>query len=321
MTTVALLAFSGAQSIDIAGPMDVFAEANRFLLPESHYKLEVLGIEQGPLRCSNGVTIVADRHFSEAHDSYDLLLVAGGPELVHREFHEDVYAWLRHATARAQHFGSICSGAFILARAGLLDGKMATIHWNEAHALASVCPTAQIQTDRLYVQDGRLYTSAGVTAGIDLSLYMLTQEKGNEVALNVAKRHVAFMRRTGEVSQFPAYMNPHTQDDSPVAKVQQHVLANLKGDLSISALASVANMSLRNFARIFARDAKVSPAEFVESARMAAAQTMLENTGNPLKKIADVSGFNEPNRMRKVFQRRLGISPRQYRQKFRASGS
>jgi transcriptional regulator GlxA family with amidase domain len=238
MTTVALLAFSGAQSIDVAGAMDVFAEANRFLLPESHYKLEVLGIEHGPLRCSNGIMILADRHFSESHDAYDLLLVAGGPELVHQEFDQDVYAWLRHAAARAQHFGSICSGAFILARAGLLDGKTATIHRNHAHALAAVCPTAHIETDRLYVQDGRLYTSAGVTAGIDLSLYMLTQEKGNEVALNVAKRHAVFMRRGGGQCQFTGYLTPYTQADSPVRQVQRYVLANLKGDLSVSVLVS-----------------------------------------------------------------------------------
>ncbi|WP_223191226.1 GlxA family transcriptional regulator [Paraburkholderia panacisoli] len=320
MTNVALLAFSGAQSIDVAGPMDVFAEANRFLLPESHYKLEVLGIDHGPLRCSNGVTILADRHFSEAHDAYDLLLVAGGPELVHQEFDPDVYVWLRHAAARAQHFGSICSGAFILARAGLLDGKTATIHGNYAHALASVCPTAQIKTDRLYVQDGRLYTSAGVSAGIDLSLYMLTQEKGNEVALNVAKRHEVFMRRAGGLSQFTGYLAPYRQEVSPVTQVQQYVLDNLKGDLSTSALASVAKMSLRNFARVFTRDAKISPAEFVENARMSAARSMLENTRTPLKRIADASGFNDPDRMRKAFQRRLGISPLQYRQKFRAPG-
>jgi transcriptional regulator GlxA family with amidase domain len=318
MTNVALLAFSGAQSIDVAGPMDVFAEANRFLLPESHYKLEVLGIEHGPLRCSNGVTILADRHFSEAHEAYDLLLVAGGPELVHQEFDQDVYDWLRHAAARAQHFGSICSGAFILARAGLLDGKTATIHCDYAHALASVCPTAQIKTDRLYVQDGRLYTSAGVSAGIDLSLYMLTQEKGNEVALNVAKRHVVFMRRAGGLSQFTGYLAPYTQEDSLVTQVQQYVLDNLKGDLSTGALASVARMSLRNFARVFTRDAKIPPAEFVENARMSAARTMLENTRTPLKRIADACGFNDPDRMRKAFQRRLGISPLQYRQKFRA---
>jgi transcriptional regulator GlxA family with amidase domain len=321
MTTVALLAFSGAQSIDIAGPMDVFAEANRFLLPESHFKFEVVGIETGPLRCSNGVTILADRHFSEAHDAYDLLLVAGGPELVHREFEQDVYAWLRRAAARAQQFGSICSGAFILARAGLLDGKTATIHWNHAHALASVCPTAHIKTDRLYVQDGRLCTSAGVTAGVDLSLYMLTQEKGHEVALDFAKRHVVCTRRAGGPSQFTGHPSPYTQEDSPVAQVQRYVLANLKADLSASVLASVAKMSLRNFARVFTRDAKISPAEFVESARIGAARTLLENTTAPVKSIAYAAGFNDPDRMRKAFQRRLGISPLQYRQNLRAPGA
>ena len=296
--------------------MDVFSEANRFLLPESHYKLEILGIEHGPLRCSNGISITADRHYSEVEDAFDLLLVAGGPELVQQEFSEAFYAWLRRATAKARNYGSICSGAFILARAGLLDGKAATTHWNYADALASFCPTAHIEADRLYIQDGRLYTSAGVTAGIDLSLYLLTQEKGPEVALNVAKRLVVFMQRAGGQSQFSPYLTPYAEPHSPVAQVQQYVLANLTEDLSVKVLAGVANMSLRNFARMLARDAKVSPAEFVEGARMDAARAMLERTTTPSKTIAYECGFNDAHRMRSVFQRRFGVSPQQYRHSF-----
>src|ERR1700680_5056023 len=121
MRTVALVVFSGVQSLDVSGPLDVFAEANRFLLPDAHYRLEVVGLEHGPLQCSNGMTIFADRHFSDAHDEYDLVLVAGGPGLVHQEFGEEVYAWLRCASQKSRRFGSICTGAFILARAGLLD--------------------------------------------------------------------------------------------------------------------------------------------------------------------------------------------------------
>ena len=310
MTTVAILAFPDVQSLDVVGPMDVFAEANRFLAPEAHYTLEVLGIEHGPLRCSNGITIPADKHFSEAHDAYDLLLVAGGTELVHREFDEGVCAWLRRAAALARYFGSIRSGAFILARAGLLDGKIATTHRGHAETLASLCRSARIEPDRLCVQDGRLHTSAGFTAGIDVSLRMLTQDKGNEVALNVAHSHMVCMLRAGGQTHFASYSEPN----SPIAKVQEHVFSNLKGDLSVNALATVANMSVRNLFRVFVRDAKISPAEFVENARMEAARMMLESTTACLKKISYECGFNDTDRMRNLFRRRLGISAREYRE-------
>ena len=316
MRTVALVAFSGVQSLDVSGPLDVFAEANRFLLPDAHYRLEVVGLEHGPLRCSNGMTMVADRHFSDAHDAYDLLLVAGGPGLVHQEFSDEIYAWLQRASQKAGRFGSICSGAFILARAGLLDQRTVTTHWNYADALAALCPTARVEADRLYVEDGSLYTSAGVTAGIDLSLYLLTQDEGSEVALNVAKRLVVFMQRAGGQSQFSPYLTPYAEGSSPVAQVQQHVLSNLTGDLSVGVLARVANMSVRTFARVFARDAKIPPAEFVEGARMDAARVMLENTASPLKTIAYECGFKDAHRMRGAFKRRLGISPQQYRLNF-----
>jgi transcriptional regulator GlxA family with amidase domain len=272
MRTVALVAFSGVQSLDVSGPLDVFAEANRFLLPDAHYRLEVVGLEHGPIRCSNGMTIFADRHFSDAHDAYDLLLVAGGPGLVHQEFADEIYTWLQRASRKAQRFGSICSGAFILARAGLLDRRKVTTHWNYSDALTALCPTACVEADRLYVEDGSLYTSAGVTAGIDLCLYLLTRDKGNEVALNVAKRLVVFMHRTGGQSQFSPYLTPYAEGSSPIAHVQQYVLSNLTGDLSVGVLARVANMSVRTFARAFARDAKIPPAEFVEGARMDAAR-------------------------------------------------
>src|SRR5258708_34731524 len=190
------------------------------------------------------MTISADRHFSDAHDAYDLLLVAGGPGLVHQEFDDEIYAWLQRASQKAGRFGSICSGAFILARAGLLDRRKVTTHWNYSDALAALCPTACVEADRLYVEDGSLYTSAGVTAGDDLCLYLLTRDKGNEVALNVAKRLVVFMHRTGGQSQISPYLTPYAEGSSPIAHVQQYVLSNLTGDLSVGVLAAVPNIAL-----------------------------------------------------------------------------
>jgi transcriptional regulator GlxA family with amidase domain len=313
MRTVAVVAFSGVQSRDVCGPLDVFAEANRFLLADAHYRVEVVGLEHGPLRCSNGMTISADRHFSNTHDAYDLLLVAGGPGVVRREFTDEIYAWLKRASRQARCFGSICSGTFILARAGLLDQRMVTTHWSYADELAALCPTARVHVDRPFVEDGNLYTSAGVTAAVDLSLYLLKLHKGSDVALKVAERLVVFMQRAGRKSQSSPHFTPCAEGSSWVAQVQQYVLSNLSGDLSVKVLARVANMSIRTFARTFVRDAKISPAEYVVGARMDAARVMLLGTAIPLKTIAYECGFGNADHMRCVFQRCIGVSPKQYR--------
>ncbi len=314
--TVAVVVFPGVQALDVSGPMDVFAEANGFLPPEAHYRLEVIGVERGWLACSNGLAIQAHWHFSEALERYDLLLCAGGPGLPELDFGDAFHAWLRVASARAGQFGSICNGAFMLARAGLLDGRTVTTHWSDAPALAALCPEARVEADRLYVQDDRLFTSAGVTAGIDLSLYLLSRDHGAQVALKVAKRLVVFTQRSGGQSQFSPYLAPHAEASSPVAQAQQYVLAHLTGDLSIAELARAANMSARNFSRVFTRETQVTPAEFVERARVDAARVMLESGGAPLKTVAYECGFRDAHHMRSVFQRRLGVTPQQFRRHF-----
>ena len=316
--TVAIVVFSGVQALDVTGPMDVFSEANRFLAPDDHYRLEVIGVERGMMPCSNGLSLNAHRHFSAALDAYDLLLVAGGPQLPFMNFGATFDAWLRDACARARRFGSICNGAFILARAGLLDGRTVTTHWDDAPALAALLPGTQVEADRLYVQDGELYTSAGVTAGIDLSLYLLARDHGPEVALSVAKRLVVFTQRSGGQSQFSPFLTPHAEPTSAVALVQLYVLANLTGDLALSDLANAANMSARNFSRVFAKEAKVTPAEFVERARVDAARVLLESTRSPLKTVAYQCGFRDAQHMRSVFNRRLGVTPQQFRRNFTA---
>ncbi|KAA8557751.1 HTH-type transcriptional regulator CdhR [Pseudomonas extremaustralis] len=316
--TVAILIFPGVQSLDVTGPLDVFCEANRFLPPQDHYQMEVIGLGHGTLAASNGLSLQAHRHYSEALQAYDLLLVAGGPQLHFEEFGAPFDDWLRGATARARRFGSICNGAFTLARAGLLDGKTVTTHWNDAAGLARLCPRAQVEADRLYVQDGNLYTSAGVTAGIDLSLYLLAQDHGPEVALSVAKRLVVFTQRSGGQSQFSPFLTPHAETTSAVALVQVYVLANLTGDLTIADLAKAANMSARNFSRVFTREARITPAEFVERARVDAARMMLESSPAPLKTVAYQCGFRDAQHMRSVFNRRLGVTPQQFRRNFAA---
>ena len=316
--TVAIVVFAGVQSLDVTGPMDVFSEANRFLPPQDHYRLDVIGVERGMMPCSNGLSLNAHRHFSEALEAYDLLLVAGGPQLPFMNFSPTFDAWLRDACARAKRFGSICNGAFMLARAGLLERRTVTTHWGDAAALAALYPSTQVDADRLYVQDAELFTSAGVTAGIDLSLYLLAQDHGPEVALSVAKRLVVFTQRSGGQSQFSPFLTPHAEPTSAVALVQLYVLANLNGDLTLADLANAANMSARNFSRVFAKEAKITPAEFVERARVDAARVLLESTHSPLKTVAYQCGFRDAQHMRSVFNRRLGVTPQQFRLNFAA---
>jgi transcriptional regulator GlxA family with amidase domain len=318
--TVALLVFPGVQSLDVSGPLDVFAEANRFLSAEDRYRIDVLGSDDGLLSCSNGLSIQAHRRFSDAADSYDLLLVAGGPDLPNQDHGQELHTWLRDASQRCRRYGSICNGTFLLARAGLLEGRVVTTHWNDAPALAQLCPSTRVESDRLFVQDGALVTSAGVTAGIDLSLFLLAQDHGPEIALNVAKRLVVFTQRAGGQSQFSPYLTPYVEPTSPVAQVQQYVLGHLSEDLSVTVLAGVASMSPRNFSRVFARDARVTPAEFVESARVDMARVMLEASAAPLKGIAYDCGFGDPHTMRDVFKKRFGVTPQQYRQNFGQPG-
>jgi transcriptional regulator GlxA family with amidase domain len=318
MLSVALLVFPGVQALDVFGPTDVFAEANRFLPPDAQYRIELISTERGAIPCSSGLRISADRHFEEVGDQHDLLLVAGGPSLVEQPLQEAAHAWLRAASQRAHRFGSICNGALTLARAGLLDKRIVTTHWNDATTLAAMCPTAQVESDRIFVQDNNLYTSAGVTAGIDLSLYLLAQDHGPEVALNVAKRLVVFVQRSGGQSQFSPYLTPYAEATSPIAQTQQYVLAHLADDLSVGVLASVAKMSKRNFARIFVRDTRVTPAEFVESARIDAARVMLENSTEPFKTIAFRCGMRDADHLRVAFKRKLGTTPQQYRRHFGA---
>ena len=316
--TVAIVAFTGVRSLDVTGPMDVFSMANRFLAPEDSYRLEVIGVERGVLTCSNGLVLNAHRHFSEALQTFDLLLVAGGPQAPFMDFGATFHAWLRDACARGKRFGSVCSGAFILARAGLLEGRTVTTHWDDAAMLATLCPSTQVEADRLYVQDGELYTSAGVTAGIDLSLYLLGLDHGQDVALSVAKRLVVFTQRSGGQSQFSPFLTFHAEPSSAVARVQRYVLDNLTAELTIADLASAANMSVRNFSRVFGKEAKTTAGEFVERARVDAARVILESTRVPLKTVAYQCGFRDARHMRFVFNRRLGVTPQQYRLNFAA---
>lgn len=318
MRTIAILAFPGVQSLDVTGPLDVFAEANRFLSPAAHYAARVLGTVAGPIACSNGMLLQPHARYDAAPDALDLLLVPGGPDLPRSPADGALAAWLRDMARRCARVASVCNGAFLLAHAGLLDGRRATTHWNDVALLSARFPRIDVQPDRIFVRDGDLYTSAGVTAGIDLALHLVHEDHGADVALNVAKRLVVFTQRSGGQSQFSPYLAPYVGDDSILRVVQEHVLAHLDAPLGVAQLAGVAAMSERHFARVFAREAGVTPAEFVERARVDAARGLLERSSQPLKTVAHRCGFGSPARMRAAFLRHLGVSALAYRQHFGA---
>jgi transcriptional regulator GlxA family with amidase domain len=318
MPTVAILAFPGVQALDVMGPLDVFAEANKFLEPPHRYRLTVLGTEPGALVCSNGALLQPHACYRDIDEAPDLLFVPGGRGVSSQPRNDDLSDWLRRMGERTGRVASVCGGAFLLAHAGLLDHRRATTHWNDVPNLSARFPLVAVQPDRIFVRDGPVYTSAGVTAGIDLALHLVYEDHGADVSLNVAKRLVVFTQRSGGQSQFSPYLTPYVGDDTVLRTVQDHVLAHLHAPLTVADLARVAAQSERHFARQFARAAGVTPAEFVERARVDAARALLERSDLPLKTVAHRCGFGAPARMRAAFVRHLGVSAGDYRQHFGA---
>jgi len=317
MKSVAIVLFPHLQSLDVAGPLDVFSEANRFVGQDEGYTIVTIGAAPYPILASNGMPLGAQYDLSDAPLQYDILLVPGGPALPESPEMPHVSAWLHQATPLAGRFGSICTGAFILGHAGLLDGKQVATHWSHAQQLADLFPDAQVQADRIYVRDGAMMTSAGVTAGIDMALALVAEDHGPAIALAVAKRLLVVAQRQGGQSQFSPYLNAPADDESPVARIQRYVMEHIGEPFSVERLAEVVAMSPRSFARVFARDAKVTPAEFVQRARIDAARHLLEGSEMAIKAVAWHCGFGSAARMRLIFSQRLGVTPTQYRDSFR----
>jgi transcriptional regulator GlxA family with amidase domain len=320
LKTLALVLFPGVQSLDVSGPMDVFAEANAFLPPRQHYRLVTIGTTATPIRASNGQLLGADLTLDQAGADYDIVLVAGGPQLWQQQDDGRLSAWLREVARSVPRYGSICTGAYLLGRAGLLDGKRATTHWSDAARLAAEFPLAQVEHDRIHVRDGGLVTSAGVTAGIDLALALVAEDHGQSVALAVAKRLLVLAQRQGGQSQFSPYLPQAPAPDALATVIQRHVMDNLAQPLPVEHLAGVAGMSTRSFARQFVKEMGVTPAEFVQRARVDAARNLLEGSALALKTIAYRCGFGSAARMRLVFAQRFGVTPNQYRDSFRVGG-
>jgi transcriptional regulator GlxA family with amidase domain len=230
---------------------------------------------------------------------------------------EGLIEWIRESGPRARRLASVCSGAFLLARAGLLDGRRATTHWRSCDLLARLYPKVRVEPDPIFVRDGSVYTSAGICAGMDLALALVEEDLGREIALAVAQRLVIFLKRPGGQSQFSAQLRTQLAEREPLRELQSWIAENPGADLTIPALAARVAMSPRNFARVFLREVGTTPARYVEGARVEAARRRLEESDSAIESVADGCGFGTPETMRRAFLRSLRVSPASYRGRFR----
>lgn len=316
--------FPGAQILDVSGPLEVFSTACREIAEAGGetepYTIEVVASEAGAVRTSSGIALVAaGTGDCPTDEEIDTLIVAGGDGTAAALRDLELIAWLRRTSSRARRIASVCSGAFLLAEAGLLDGKRATTHWKSCDLLARLYPKVTVEPDPIFVRDGSTYTSAGVCAGMDLALALVEEDLGRELALAVARRLVIFLKRPGGQSQFSAQLEGQLSERTPLRELQTYALENPAADLTVEALASRTGMSPRNFARVFARDIGTTPARWVERARVESARRRLEESDACVDEVAARCGFGTAETMRRAFVRNLRVNPTDYRGRFRSN--
>ena len=315
---VVIVAFSDVQILDVTGPLEVFSMANRLAGGPPPYDVTVAALKAGAVRTSSGVELVAARSLGQITGPVDTLIVAGG--LGTREAMRDrrLVSWIKRTAPRARRISSVCSGAFLLGEAGLLDGRRVTTHWTACDALQRRFPSARVERDPIFVRDGKVSTSAGVTAGMDLALDLVEEDRGRDLALKVARWLVMFLRRPGGQSQFSVQLSAQLAERHGLRDLQGFIADHLDADLSVSTLAERSRMSPRNFARAFGREIGLTPAAYVEAQRVEGARRLLETTGRSVADIALACGFGRVETMHRAFRRALHVTPGSYRRHFRA---
>lgn len=314
---VVIVAVPPMRTLDVFGPAEVFGDANWLRGGHPAYNVNIISACADRVVSNHlGTPVHTDRTYREYRGPIDTLLVAGcmGPRELH--YQSGFLEWLRMQSARARRFGSICTGAFILAKAGLLDGRRATTHWNWASELAQDYPRVAVDPNPIYIRDGSCYTSAGVTAGIDLCLALVEEDLGRALALRVAQMMVVFLRRPAGQSQFSATLEAQIRERRPLGDVLAWLTDHLRQDLSVDSLARRAAMSPRNFARLFKQELGKSPAKHIEDLRLEAARRQLEASSLSVDEVADACGLASAEVLRRMFQRRLHVTPGQYRAAF-----
>ncbi|ORW14402.1 AraC family transcriptional regulator [Mycobacterium lacus] len=311
---VVIVVFDGVKLLDAVGPAEVFAEANRF---GAHYELEIASVD------GHDVTTSIGTHFAVTTDiasinSADTVLVAGGDQLVGRPIDPALIDAMRTVPTRTRRLASVCTGSFILAQAGLLHGRRATTHWRHTRRLARAFPDVGVEPDAIFVRDGDVFTSAGVSSGIDLALALVELDYGPELVRNVARSLVVYLKRAGGQSQFSVLMEADPPPDSPLRAVTDAVAADPGADHSVTKLASRASLSTRQLTRLFQSELAMTPARYVELVRIDFARAGLE-AGRSVAETARLAGFGSPETLRRVFLNHIGITPKAYRDRFRTA--
>ncbi len=312
---IEILAFEDVQILDVAGPLQVFASANdlaRLARKPSPYELAVVAAQ--PLVTSSAGLGLAARTLSRSGRSVDTLIVAGGFGVHSACANAVLIRWITTRAAAARRIASVCTGAFLLATAGLLDGRRAVTHWRRCAEFAQRFPAVHLDPDPIFVRDGKIWTSAGITAGIDLALALVEADLGQQAALAVARQLVVFLKRPGGQAQFSATLALQ-HGDARFERLHAWIADNLRRDLSLAALADAASMSERSFVRHYRQATGTTPARAIARMRVEAARQVLER-GLPVKRVAAQCGFGSEETMRRSFLRLLGATPQAYRERF-----
>ncbi len=321
--TIALLGFEGAAVLDVTGPHEVFSLASYFVQDKSRppYRLVLLSEHAGPFRTASGLSVIADASWREYRGKVDTLLIAGGPDMTPLIHNRKLLAWLRSKSHRTRRVGSICTGAFALAEAGLLANRRATTHWMEVARFAQKYPTITIEPDAIYVRDGHIFTSAGITAGMDLALALVEEDLGRDVALAVARMLVLFLKRPGGQSQFSTKLQAQAAEGRRLTALLTWLADHYDQPMTVEDMATQAGMSSRTFARVFTMETGDTPALYVEKLRLEHAVRLLETTGTSLDVTAHTCGFTGREQLRRAFQRHKGITPQDYQKRFHTTGT
>jgi transcriptional regulator GlxA family with amidase domain len=299
------------QILDVTGPLEVFSN-----VPD--YQVTVVSSDgSDQLMTSRGIKLAGAVAREDISGSIDTLVIAGGPGAESGEYDSDYIGWIAEAAGRSRRVAAICTGAFLLAAAGLLDGKKAVTHWNFCDRLAREFPKVNVLPNPIFLRDGSIYTSAGITAGIDLSLALVEEDHGHQTALTVARQLVMFLVRPGGQAQYSHMLSRQATTSEPLRELQVYMLENLKANLSVEALAERIGMSPRHFSRVCLREMKMNPGQFVDRLRVEAAQQLIDSSSMGLKEIADACGFGSADSMRRAFQRVIGITAGEYTERFK----
>jgi transcriptional regulator GlxA family with amidase domain len=314
---IAMLIYPGVTPLDVAGPLEVFSFAN-ILRKQQIYDVVTVGPTAGPVTTKAGIAFLPSYAMTDLELPIDTLMVAGGGK-PRTWITQEMIDWLRGAATQSRRFGSICTGAFLLGAAGLLDGRRVTTHWASCADLARFYPAASVEVDPIFIREGRFFSSAGITAGIDLALSLVEEDHGRDFALNIARYLVLYLKRAGGQAQFSVRLQAQFSDVPAIERVQHWCEENLDHELPSIVLCRIAGMSERSFIRKFRKETGQSVGEYVATVRLEAACRLLTETGLSLKEVARKCGFRSVAALRRGFVSRLGVPPRQYRERFQMS--